>query len=95
MLKPLFNRVLLEREKLARVGNIIIPDEAQKRHSNIRGTVVARGPDADEQIKEGMEVIFGLYAGSWVNAEGKPTTKNDEAEFFLLNDEDILCEVVR
>lgn len=92
-LRPMFAFVLVEREKLTNSA-IIIPEAAQKANAKARGKVVEIGPDADERIKIGGTYIFGKYAGDWVNAEGKSVASPDEAEYYILKDEDLLCEVI-
>lgn len=92
-LQPLFARVLIRREKFASKSSIIIPDEAAKRNAPAKGQVVGVGPNADSSIKEGMTVLFGQYAGAWINTDGTVVTRPDEAEFFVCQDEDIIAEV--
>lgn len=92
-LHPLFARVLIRREKFASKSSIIIPDEAAKRNAPSKGEVLAVGPGADESIKPGMTVLFGQYAGTWVNPDGTVVTREEEAELFVCQDEDIIAEV--
>lgn len=92
-LRPLFARVLLRREKFEKSGSIIIPHDQQKRYSSTRCEVLALGPNADESIKIGDIVLLGQHAGAWINAEGNPASDNDEEEFYICMDEDILCVV--
>lgn len=89
-LKPLFARVLLKREKLEKVGSILVPTDAQKRHASLRCTVVATGPTCDPTIKPGMVVIIGKYAGEWFDSDGKA---NPEGEWYIAQDEDLIAEV--
>lgn len=93
-LKPLFDRVLLEREKAEKVGSILMPDEAQKRHATLRCRVVAVGPTADDSIQVGRTVLIGQHSGAWLNASGKPNTTTTDGDYFIVTDVDILCEVV-
>ena len=92
-LKPLFARVLLQREKFEKAGSIIIPVDQQKRYASTRCKVLAVGLDADDSIEVGMTVLVGQHAGAWINAEGNPASDNDEEEFFITADEDLLCIV--
>lgn len=92
-LKPLFARVLLRREKFEKSGSILIPHDQQKRYASTRCVVKAKGPTADDQIRVGSTVLVGQHAGAWINAAGNPASDNDEEEFFIAQDEDILCEV--
>ena len=93
-LEPVFARDLLKREDLAKTGSIIIPDEVQKKHASRKGVVVAKGPDANECIKIGASVLIAEYAGTWVNSDGSVVAGPDQAEFYLVLDDDVLCEVV-
>lgn len=92
-LKPLFDRVLLEREKAVKVGSIIIPDSAHKRHATLKCKVLSKGPAADDSIRVGSWVIIGLHAGAWLNAEGNAVPKPEDAEVYVVVDGDIICEV--
>lgn len=92
-LQPLFARVLIRREKFASKSSIIIPDEAAKRNAPSKGTVVAVGPETSDTIKPGMTVLFGQYAGTWLNADGTVIAREQDAEFFVCQDEDIIAEV--
>lgn len=92
--KPLFARVLIEREiKQKSAGGILLPDA--QRHAKLTGKVIAVGPTADESIKTGMQVVFGAHAGKWLDASYDMTTNSkDDAPYFICTDEDILLEVV-
>ena len=85
--EPLFARVILRRAKKENHGSIIIPAQFAKNHADQIGEVMAVGPTADPSIKVGDVVYFGKHAGSWM----KPT--EDSEEFYILQDEDILCTV--
>lgn len=91
-LKPLFARVLLKREKFEKAGSILIPTDQQKRYASTRCVVLAKGPEADEQIEVGSTVLIGQHAGAWINAEGKPAGEGED-EFYIAQDEDILCSI--
>ena len=92
-LKPLFARVLLERPKKQKQGSIIIPEMAQSRHASLKCKVLDKGPTADPSINIGSYVLIGRHAGDWLSAEGNPVPNMDQAEFYICQDEDILCEV--
>ena len=99
-LQPKFARVLIRRERFAsKTGGIIIPSDIAKRNAPSKGVVVAVGPACDEQIRPGMTVIMGQYAGAWINAEGALIPREDmkgeaeDFEFFVCQDEDIIAEV--
>lgn len=106
--RPLFGRVLLEREVLKKVGSIIIPDSEQKRQALLKGKVIALGETAgwtrayDEQGKEKMvrtinvgdTVSFGRHAGTWLDKSYGVASKDDaEAPYFLCQDEDLLAVI--
>jgi chaperonin GroES len=93
-IRPLEDRVVIEpkpaEERTA--GGIVLPDNAQEKPQ--RGTVVSIGPgkllDSGERgelsVAVGDEVIYGRYAGSEVEVEGK--------EFKIMREGDILAKVV-
>jgi chaperonin GroES len=94
-LRPLEDRVVVEplpaEEKTA--GGIVLPDAAQEKPQ--RGTVVATGPgrllDSGERgqlsVAKGDEVIYGRYAGSDVEVNGK--------EYKIMRETDILAKIVK
>lgn len=98
--KPLFGRVLIEREvKSKSNGGIILPDA--KRHARCEGKVIAIGPTA-EGVKVGDHVIFGKHAGAWLDntyslakaVTGQVGVKdNEDGTIFICADEDILAIV--
>lgn len=92
MLIPLFARVLLQRDKQEKSGSIYIPPSAQKRMARMACTVLAVGPGCDDSIQEGMRVLLGRFSGDWINEEGEPG-EPDVSEFYICQDEDILCEI--
>jgi len=93
-LKPLFARVLLRREKLTKVGSIIIPEKMQKTHACTRGVVEAIGDGVDpETVKVGHTYIFGRYAGAWIGEDMKPSDDESSAAYYVLKDEDLIAEV--
>ncbi|MFO7711196.1 MAG: co-chaperone GroES [Candidatus Woesearchaeota archaeon] len=69
--KPLGNRVLLEREQVEEKtkGGIYIPDTAKEK--TYRGKIVAVGDGKDIPVKAGDHVIFESYAGTEINIEDK------------------------
>lgn len=97
-LKPLFDRVLLHREKPEKMGSIIIPEEAAKRHAPNLGKVIAVGLEADPGIHVGRTYVFGAYAGTWINEKGTPLPQSDggseDAEFYVCQDTDLIAEVI-
>ena len=100
--KPLFARVLIQREVQEKIGNVLLPENIQKRHAKCEGVVIDKGPTADETVKIGSRVMFGRHAGTWLDAtysqvrgpQGQPiaaVSDNDDGTLFLCQDEDILC----
>lgn len=87
--KPLGNRVLVERSKAqTSKGGILLPDSAQEKPRE--GTVIAAGPGkANENgqlepiaVKVGDRILFGAYSGTEIK-------QNDE-DYLILSEEDIL-----
>lgn len=73
-IKPLADRVLIEPApaETKTVGGIIIPDTA--REKPLQGTIVAVGKgtkDEEMVLKEGDTVLYGKYAGTELEFEGK------------------------
>ena len=73
-IKPLSDRVLVlpnpAEEKTA--GGLFIPDTAKEKP--LMGKVVAVGPgtaDVKMEVKEGDQVLYGKYAGTELEIEGK------------------------
>lgn len=73
-IKPLADRVLIEpaaaEEKT--IGGIIIPDTAKEKP--LQGKVVATGngtKDEEMVVKEGDTVLYGKYAGTELEYDGK------------------------
>lgn len=92
-IRPLFARVLLHREKAQKIGNVYIPSTVEKKHAALKCKVLAKGPAADEQITIGAIVLVGRHAGEWINKDGKPLATEDDAEFYICQDEDIIAEL--
>ena len=73
-IKPLADRVLIEPApaETKTVGGIIIPDTAKEKP--LQGTIVAVGKgtkDEEMVLKEGDTVLYGQYAGTELEFEGK------------------------
>ena len=73
-IKPLADRVLIEPApaETKTVGCIIIPDTAKEKP--LQGTIVAVGKgtkDEEMVLKEGDTVLYGKYAGTELEFEGK------------------------
>lgn len=88
-IKPLGNRVVVRRSKAqTSKGGILLPDSAQERPRE--GQIIAAGPGKTNEsgqlealsVKVGDRILFGAYAGT--------EFKQDEEEFLILSEEDIL-----
>jgi len=86
--KPLADRVLVEpalaEQKTA--GGIIIPDTAKEKPQ--KGTVIAVGngkKDEPMTVKVGDLVLYGKYAGTEINVEGK--------DYLIMRESDILAVI--
>lgn len=90
-LKPLGDRILVKRIEAEEVkkGSIIIPDTAKEKPQE--GEVIAVGPGKIDdkgtrhapEVKKGDKVLFGKYAGTEVEIDGK--------ECLIMNEDDILA----
>ncbi|MDB4060554.1 co-chaperone GroES [Vicingaceae bacterium] len=85
--KPLADRVLVEpaaaEEKTA--GGIIIPDTAKEKPQ--KGKIVSVGngkPDEPMTVKEGDTVLYGKFAGTEINIEGKDYLIMRESDLFAI-----------
>ena len=85
--KPLADRVLVEpaaaEEKTA--GGIIIPDTAKEKPQ--KGKIIAVGtgkPDEPLTVKKGDSVLYGKYAGTEINIEGKDYLIMRESDIFAI-----------
>ena len=81
-LVPLFDKVVLEKEKMEETtkSDIVLPGQDDKEKPG-QAVVVAVGPggvvDGKEikmQVKKGQHVLFSRYAGTEVELEGKKYT---------------------
>lgn len=86
-LKPLADRVLVEaaaaEEKTA--GGIIIPDTAKEKPQ--RGKIIAVGTGKKDEpltVKIGDSVLYGKYAGTEINIEGKEYLIMRESDIFAI-----------
>jgi len=87
-IKPLADRVLVEpaaaEQKTS--GGIIIPDTAKEKPQ--RGKVIAVGAGKKDEpmtVKEGDSVLYGKYAGTEIQYEGK--------DYLIMKESDILAIV--
>lgn len=90
-LKPLGNRVLVQRAKATTTkGGIILPDTAQEKPKE--GNVIATGPGKlDDKgvlepmtVKKGDRILFSSYSGTEVKHP------DQEEEYLILSEDDIL-----
>lgn len=88
-IQPLSDRVLIEptaAEEVTAAG-IIIPDSAKEKP--LRGTVLAVGngtKDEEMILKAGDSVLFGKYAGSEIEIEGK--------KYLMMRQSDVLAKIL-
>ena len=73
-IKPLADRVLVEAKEAETktASGLYIPDTAKEKPQ--QGVVIAVGDgkkDEPMELKAGDEILFGKYAGSEVNCDGK------------------------
>ncbi|MFO0357454.1 MAG: co-chaperone GroES [Sphingobacteriaceae bacterium] len=85
--KPLADRVLVEpaEAETKTAGGIIIPDTAKEKPQ--RGKVVAVGngkPDEPMTVKVGDTVLYGKYAGTELNVDGKDLLIMRESDIFAI-----------
>ncbi|MBO4642110.1 MAG: co-chaperone GroES [Bacteroidaceae bacterium] len=85
-IKPLADRVLIEPApaETKTVGGIIIPDTAKEKP--LQGTIVAVGSgtkDEEMVLKEGDVVLYGKYAGTELEHDGK--------KFLIMRQNDVVA----
>ena len=86
-IQPLADRVLvLPAPAEEKVGGIIIPDTAKEKPLN--GTIVAVGEGTKDEkmiLKEGDNALYGKYAGTELEYEGK--------KYLMMRQSDVLAIV--
>jgi chaperonin GroES len=90
MLKPLHNRILVERvdAEAKTASGIIIPDSAKEKPQE--GKVIAVGPgNKDKQgnvipmdVKKGDRILFAKFGGSEVKIDGK--------DYLIMKEDDVM-----
>ncbi len=85
--KPLADRVLVEpvAAETTTASGIIIPDTAKEKP--MKGKIVAAGPGKPEEpmtVKVGDVVLYGKYAGTELNVEGKDFLIMRESDIFAI-----------
>ena len=88
-LKPLADRVIIKPTPAEEVtmSGIIIPDSAKEKP--LRGTIVAVGKGTKDEemiLKAGDTVLFGKYAGSEIEVDGK--------KYLMMRQSDVLAKLV-
>ncbi|MGY0756037.1 co-chaperone GroES [Staphylococcus haemolyticus] len=91
MLKPLGNRVIIERkeqEQTTKSGIVLTDNAKEKSNEGIvvavgTGRVLDNGEKVAPEVKEGDRVVFQEYAGSEV--------KRGDETYLILNVEDLLA----
>lgn len=91
--KPLYNRVLVERlaQESKTSGGIIIPDTAKEKP--LEGKIVAvgtgkrlkNGETRALSVNEGDKILFGKYAGTEIKIDGN--------DYLILKEDDILAVI--
>ena len=86
-LKPLADRVLVEpaAAETKTAGGIIIPDTAKEKP--MKGKVVAVGngkPDEPMTVKAGDVILYGKYAGTEINVDGKDYLIMRESDIYAV-----------
>ena len=93
MLKPLHDRILVERldEETTTKGGIIIPDTAKEKPQKAKVIAVGPGKRAKDgslialTVQEGDTVLFGKYSGTEVKMGGR--------DYLIMREDDILAVV--
>lgn len=86
-IQPLADRVVIEAApaETKTASGIIIPDNAQEKPQ--KGTILAVGngkPEEPLTVKVGDTVLYGKYAGTEVNIEGKDLLIMRESDIFAI-----------
>ena len=89
MIQPLFARVLIQREQITST-TVLIPDSVNDREAPNKGGVLAVGPNVDATIDVGDVVIFGKFAGTYIDEKASAT---DDGAYYIVQDEDILAVI--
>jgi len=92
-IRPLHDRVIVKRieEEEKTKGGIIIPDTAKEKPSEGKVVAVGNGKLLENgnlqplDVKKGNKVLFGKYAGTEINIDGK--------EHLIMREDDIIAIV--
>ena len=90
-IKPLHDRVIVERveEEGKTKGGIIIPDTAKEKPVEGKvlavggGKILENGKKQPLEVKKGDRILFGKYAGTEIQVEGK--------EHLIMREDDIIA----
>ena len=89
---PIYNRVVLRREKSAlerkvEKANLITPQTIQDKYKSSEGVIVKCAPDCDDRVLalEGKKVLFARFSGDDI--------KLGDEEYVLATDDDIFGEL--
>ena len=91
-LVPLFDKVVLEKEKMEATtkSGIVLPGQDDKEKPG-QAVVVAVGPggvvdgkDITMQVKKGQHVLFSRYSGTEVELEGKKYTVVKQSDILAI-----------
>lgn len=93
-LKPLHDRVLVKPAEAEETtaGGIIIPDTAKEKPMQGKIVAVGDGKQTEDgkviplQVKEGMTVLYGKYAGTEITVEGEELLIMRESDIFAIVD---------
>lgn len=92
-IKPLKDKVLIRRDAAKQsietsIGLLVIPESYQEKENF--GTVIARGPEADELLQIGSRVLFGKHDGMVI-----PRSYFDDAsEYIMMTDKAIRAVIL-
>jgi chaperonin GroES len=93
-LRPLGDRILVERKKVEEqiTGGIILPDSAQSKQDI--GTVIAVGPGKKD--KDGKLIEISLKVGDiimWDKYSGQEIKTEEDQEFIIVKSDDVIALV--
>jgi chaperonin GroES len=87
-IRPLHDRVIVERIQETQIGHIVIPESAGHRPERAKVLAVGPGKRAEDgsinalDVKVGDEILFGKYSGTEVKVNGR--------ELLVMREEDIM-----
>jgi chaperonin GroES len=87
-IRPINRKVLVKRiEEEVKKGGIIIPDTAKEKPQKGEVVEVAKVKKDEDpmQVKKGEKILFGKYAGTEIEYDGK--------EYIIMSEEDILAVI--